>query len=139
MFLFDEIRALHSDEKALRQFGVSMGVVFAVIAALLLWQARASFAYFLVCSLLLFIAGYAYRPPLKPLYYVWMTMAIILGWVMTRVLLGLVFYLVMTPTSVVLKLMGKHILDIGAAGDAPSYWKRRQRSMPDKKRYERQF
>lgn len=41
---------------------------------------------------------------LKPVYIMWMTVGFVLGWINTRILLGLVFYLVFTPVACFLTL-----------------------------------
>ncbi len=47
---------------------------------------------------------------LKPIYRLWMVVGQILGWINTRIILGLIFFAVFTPYSLVLKLLGKDIL-----------------------------
>ena len=75
---------------------------------------------------------------LKPLYFVWMTFATILGWVMTRVILSLVFYLIITPIGLLTKLLGKDFLALQRV-ESDSYWNYRDSAEELNQDYEKQF
>lgn len=48
---------------------------------------------------------------LGPFYRVWMGLAQVLGWINTRIVLGLVYFALITPTALVLRLLGKDPLN----------------------------
>ncbi|MFQ5900220.1 MAG: SxtJ family membrane protein [Thermodesulfobacteriota bacterium] len=139
MQLLEEIKALKGGKKELRNFGLTMGIVLGVIAGLLLWKGRETYTYFIVLSLFFFVGGFAFRPLLRPIYYVWMTFATILGWVMTRVILCVVFYIVISPISLAARFLGKSFMDIAPSEGADTYWKKREPTSFDKDRCERQY
>ena len=62
-----------------------------------------------------------------------------LGWINTRLLLGLFFYLVLTPAALILRLLGKDLLHQQVDRSAPSYWIKREPVQLDPERYERLF
>jgi hypothetical protein len=68
-----------------------------------------------------------------------MKFAALLAWVNTRLILGLFFYLVLTPVGVILRLMGKDLLDEKIDRSASSYWIKRDQAITDRSRYERLF
>ena len=72
------------------------------------------------------LAACAWLAParLGPVYRYWMKFAAVLGWVNTRLLLALAFYLVLTPTALVLRALGRNPLARGFDPGAPSYRKR---------------
>jgi len=76
---------------------------------------------------------------LKPLYKLVTKIAHKIGWVNTRLLLGIIFYLLITPIAVVFKLIGKDPLDRKIEAEKKSYWIPRKESSIDAKRYEQQF
>jgi hypothetical protein len=76
---------------------------------------------------------------LRPLNKIWMTIAIILGWFMTRVILSILFYLVLTPMGWIAKIVGKEFLDINWKRKSDSYWIKRKKINIEKIDYERQF
>ena len=67
-----------------------------------------------------------------------MTFAAILGWVMTRVILSLVFYLIITPIGLLTRLLGEDFLALKKI-DSNSYWSYRDSSEELNQNYEKQF
>lgn len=124
--LRQEIQAIDSSRKALRSFGVTVGIVCLLITLLIAW--RGNWAIGWLPSLLaaigsaLVFGGLFVPLVLKPLHVAWMTLALVLGYVMTRVLLTAVFYLVVTPTGLVIRLLGKDPLQRRIDPEASTYW-----------------
>ncbi|MCE5270112.1 SxtJ family membrane protein, partial [bacterium] len=69
----------------------------------------------------------------------WMKLAHALGWFNTRLLLILVFYLVLTPVGLLMRLFGKRPLSLGWDKDAPSYWIEREKKPFDPAQCEKHF
>jgi hypothetical protein len=55
-----------------------------------------------------------------------------LGWWVSRVVLFVIFFLVLTPVALLARLLGKRFLDLGRGGQAKSYWVARDRGRPSK-------
>jgi hypothetical protein len=68
-----------------------------------------------------------------------MTLAILIGWFMTRIILSILFYLVLTPTRLLARLFGKQFLDLKMDNSKKSYWNYRESKELKKSEYERQF
>ena len=94
--------------KELRSFGLLVGGVFSVIGlwpmvihgtSLRLWAVGVGG--------LLIASGGLVPHVLEPLYKGWMWIGHILGWINTRILLGIVFYGLITPIGIVFRLIGK--------------------------------
>jgi hypothetical protein len=91
-----------------RSFGVSVGIVLCVIAALLLWRGRMLRAEILGgVGVVLLAAGLLYPPVLKWPSAGWWRFSRALGYVNARILLTLLFSLVLLPLSIVWRLTGK--------------------------------
>jgi len=58
---------------------------------------------------------------LKPIYRAWMALGVILGWINTRIILGVMYYLVFLPAGMIMKLMGKDPLNRKFDAKANSY------------------
>lgn len=58
-------------------------------------------------ALVLVVPAALYPPALLPLYKAWLPIARVLAWFNTRLLLGLVFFVMMLPLGIVLRLAGK--------------------------------
>jgi hypothetical protein len=111
------------EKRRLRSFGIIMAVVLSLIASVLLWNDRPVCMYLFVISSLFLISGIAFPRLLKPIEFVWMKLAFILGYIMTRIILTIVFYLAVTPVGLLRQLFSKDPLDMKIDKDAASYWK----------------
>ena len=134
----DEIRAITSSRRDLRNFGLVVGTGFVIIGGLLLWKEKGLWPWFGGAGLMLILLGMAAPPLLKPLQKSWMTLAVIMGWLMTRLILSLLFFLVLTPIGLAGRLAGKKFLS-PPPDDGESYWIRRSREDQDARRLEKQF
>ena len=135
--LLDEIKKIKSGKKQLREFGVVMGIFFGVIAALLCWRHRpylrwASF------SGIFFILGLFLPQLLKPFQKAWMTVSVLIGFVMSRIILTVLFFLVLSPLALISRLFGKTYLDLSFRKPGPTYWDEAQRNR-EAQYYERQY
>ncbi|MFH1800894.1 MAG: SxtJ family membrane protein [Candidatus Omnitrophota bacterium] len=139
MSIVKEIKKIESSRKKLREFGFVVGGVLCVLGILFYWRGRGSFPYFLVPGIFLVIAGAIIPSILKPVQKAWMTLAVLMGWVMTRVLLSLLFYLAITPIGLILRLMGKDLLDERLDPKKQSHWKIRPQDTRVPSDYEKQF
>ena len=74
-----------------------------------------------VASALVGIAGLVWLPAVRVIYTGWMLAAFPIGWVVSRLVLAAVFYLVFTPVAVVFRLMGRDALRLRRRS-VTSYW-----------------
>jgi len=137
--LKEEIKNIKDDKRDLKKFGLTVGTVFVLIGIVLfIFEKPASYySGGIGCILILF--GVFYPNILKPVNKVWMTLALILGWFMSRVILIILFYLVLTPVGLIAKLSGKHFLDLKIDKERTSYWVKRKKESSTKIDLERQF
>ena len=70
---------------------------------------------------------------------VWMIFAVILGWFMTKVILSLLFYLIITPIGLFLRIIGKDLLNLKEKKQQKSYWNMRNSEEEQNQNYEKQF
>ena len=137
--MFDEIRHIKTDKKDLRSFGVMIGIIFLLIAGFLFYKEKESFQIFLYVAGAFIGFGLIIPIILKPIYIVWMTFAVVLGWFMTRFILSLLFYVIITPIGVVLRIFGKDFLEIKKQSVQGSYWNQRDSNLEKNQNYEKQF
>ncbi len=138
----EEIRALDTSRRALRSFGLVVGGVFVGIAAVIVWRSGWvltpwGIGFGSVGSVLMLL-GLVVPMLLRPIYKVWMGIAVVLGFIMTRVLLTLVFVLLVVPIGLVLRLVGKDLLRLRLDREATSYWLPRE-SAGGAERFERYY
>ena len=139
MSLLLEIKSLAPTRKDLVQFGLLVGGVFAAIGGLLLYKGHAPGPWLLGIGAALMILGAVVPALLKPVYHGWMAMALAMGFVMTRVILTIVFFLILLPIGLFMRLLGKDLLDEKIDRDATTYWKRKEYAFSDSTRFEKYF
>ncbi len=96
------------DKKGLRDFGLILGgmvgLVFGVVLPLI-WRHSAPVWPWAVLGVL-WVWALAAPLTLNPVYQVWMRFGQALGWVETRIVLGIIFYLIVFPVGLVMRLLG---------------------------------
>lgn len=90
-------------------------------------------------AVILFFWGMISPFTLRPVYIGWMYVTRCIAWVLTTLVLGLVFYIGFTLVGFLMRLFGKEPLNRRLDREAPTYWIRRPREKVDKIHYERQF
>jgi multisubunit Na+/H+ antiporter MnhG subunit len=135
----EELKLIKEDKRSLRKFGTTVGTVLLLIGVVLYLLNKPSFVYFGGIGLLLTLFGIALPNLLRPINKVWMTLAIVLGWFMSRVILIILFYLIITPIGFLLKLFGRGLLNLELDNSFSSYWEDREKRVSEKIDYERQF
>ena len=129
---------LNLDKKTLKKFGMTMGAAFLVIGSLFFFrQKHAGVMYSLVVSGIFFITGLVLPTFLKLVYIVWMRFAFILGWVNSRIILVIIFYLIFTPVGLVMRLFRFDLLE--RTKIKGTYWKNKEKVDFNPLNYERRF
>jgi hypothetical protein len=137
--IITEIKAIDTSPKKIRDFGVTFFVVFAIIGGILLYKGR-SFGYACFGLSVIFLVLGRWAPRwLKPLHKAWMTLALVLGFFTSRFILCILYYCVLTPIGVIMRLFGKDILDQRWDEEAPSYWIKKERNAFDKEQYKKLY
>ena len=68
-----------------------------------------------------------------------MSFAVIIGWFMTRIILSLLFYLIITPIGLLAKIFTKDFLDLKKQAVNDSYWNKRDSNTEKNQNYEKQY
>jgi hypothetical protein len=140
MSLREELEQIKSEKKDNRQFGWVVGGVLLLIGAYMVYQSAAYADYVVAAGAALLLLGTVAPMLLTPLQRAWMSFAVVMGFVMSRVILSVIFFLVLTPIGVLGRLFGKAFLDVSwAPGTRQSYWKKRSNPKIDPKTFEKQF
>lgn len=97
------------NKKKLRDFGLLIGVIVAVLFGILLpWIRGHSLLLFpWTTAVILWLLAVLTPTTLKPIYQVWMQIGLILGWINTRIILGFIFFGLITPMGVIMRLLNR--------------------------------
>ncbi len=131
---------LKSSFRPERDFGLIVGTVFALLGGWWLYRGKFGFVApgFLTLGIVLLLSGAVFPKVLVLPRRLWMALAEVLSFIMTRVILALVFFLVATPIGIFKRLRGWDPLRRRAAPE-PSYWKPYAARQRDPRHYEKMF
>jgi hypothetical protein len=101
--------ALSPDKQELRKFGFVFAAGLIIIFGLFFpWLTERPWpSWPFIVAAIFFVTGLAIPQALMLLYKLWMKTGHVLGWINTRIILGLVFFAVFTPVALALKILGK--------------------------------
>jgi len=125
-------------KEEIRKFGIVIGSILLIIGVILLWKRNIYYHILMIIGIFLFVGGLSIPIILKPIYIIWMIFATIMGWLMTRFILSLLFYGLITPISLIARLMGKKFIYLRWDKINNSYWNYRSNKVQNVD-YEKQY
>ncbi len=138
-----------SQERLAREFGYMWPIFTGLLALVMIapkwigflwWEAKPLAVWLPVFGVLLFAISQIFPKAWAYFFRFWMHwVARTMAWVMTRVLLSLFFFLVMSPYVLLLRLFGKRFLDTEWKDGKDSYWLPREAPEYELERYRKQF
>ena len=125
--------------RKLRQFA---GLWLVCFLGLALWRVlrgdQTAAAIFAAMALTLGPVGLVFPRVMGPIMVGWTVLAFPIGWIVSQVMLGLLFYGLFTPLALVFRLIGRDALELRRRPNATSYWTPKP-TPADPARYLRQF
>ena len=104
-----------------RSFGIVFFVVFFLIALYPLINNEDIRIWSLIISLIFLILGLINSRILNPLNKLWFKFGILLGKIVSPIIMGIIFFLVVTPIGFIMRILGKDLLNLKFNRNK-SYW-----------------
>jgi Saxitoxin biosynthesis operon protein SxtJ len=120
----DELERLKKNNSELRKFGFLVGAVFMLLGGAGYFKHWSAYVFLPaeVIGILLLLCGWLRPPALKRLYGIWMALAFALGWLISRLILIFLFYLILTPLGIVARFSGKKFIATEFRTHRESLW-----------------
>lgn len=124
-------------DKEIRTFGLTILIGFGVIAGIFLLRGSAKAAVWIFsCAAGVALLSWTVPPAAKIFYFVWMGFGFVIGSIVSRIVLALIFFAVITPVALFFKLIGRDALFVKKKSfRADSYWQEHPK-IEDKSYYE---
>jgi hypothetical protein len=124
-----------------RSFGIVMAVVLGIFTfSPLLRQQPGEIRWWALGLCLIFLAlALVWQAPLKPLNVAWTRLGLLLYHIVNPIVLGLLFFLTVTPLALLMRILGKNPLKLRRDPAASSYWIRREPPGPSPESMKNQF
>ena len=110
-----------------RSFGLVFFIVFLIVA---LWPLKYEGdirLWSLILSIIFIILGILNSKLLTPLNKLWLKFGLFLGTIVSPVVMGIVFYVIVTPMGILMRLLGKDLLKMNKIKSASTYWSKRDK------------
>ncbi len=138
--LREEINTIEASPKKVREGSLAVACVLALIGSFIWWKtSTAPTNLFVFCGILALL-GLVVPKLMKYVFIGWMIFALLIGYVVSRILLTVLYYFCVTPIACLTRIQGKKFLDLNFRSDnKESYWISRTDEMPVKERMEKQY
>lgn len=122
-----------------RSFGLTFAVVALILAGIGFWRGRDYWIYALAASAAFGVVALAAPKLLAPLNRLWLKFGLLLHRVVNPLVMGLLFFAVITPMALMVRLRGKDLLRLRFDPQAKSYWIEREPPGPAPESMRHQF
>ena len=136
--MIEELNSIKSRRIDLKNFGFTIGFILLIIGIFLFVREKDLFIYLFSIGSILIILGGITPFILKPIYKIWMIFSVIIGWIMTRIILSVLFFSIITIIGLFTRLLGKDFLNLKSKSNE-SYWNIRNKERELNQDYEKQF
>tara|TARA_A100001011_G_C14055209_1_gene733689 strand:+ start:104 stop:493 length:390 start_codon:yes stop_codon:yes gene_type:complete len=104
-----------------RNFGLVFSIFFLIISLWPLLNSNEIRLWSLILSLIFLILGILNSKLLAPLNKLWMKFGLFLGAIVSPIIMGIIYFFVVTPTGLIMKILGKDLLLL-KRNNKQSYW-----------------
>ena len=112
-----------------KSFGLLFFVVFLILGLWPLKNGENLNYFFILISLIFFILGIINSSLLTPLNRLWVKFGEILGLIIAPIVMAIVYFIILTPVSLIVRLFGKDLLGINFKKNLNSYWIERKKKL----------
>ncbi len=109
-----------------RSFGIVFFIVFLIISLWPLLNSNEIRIWSLIVSIIFLILGLINSEALTPLNKVWFKFGIFLGNIISPIVMGIIYFAVVTPIALLLKIINKDVLSLKKTKNG-SYWKNKEK------------
>ena len=117
-----------------RSFGLVFFVIFLIVALWPLKYEEDIRLWSLVISIIFFILGVINSKLLTPLNKQWFKFGMLLGSIVSPIIMGIVYFAVVTPIGVLMRLLGKDLLKTTKTKSISTYWMKRDEKQTSMKK-----
>ena len=105
-----------------RSFGIVFFIVFLIISLWPLTNGETLRVWSIVIAVIFLILGLINSKLLTPLNKLWFKFGILLSRIVSPIVLGFIFFAIITPTGIIMKMLGKDLLNNKYDNTKKSYW-----------------
>ena len=116
-------------ESSNRSFGLLFFIVFLILGLWPLKNSQSFNLFFITVAIIFLFLGLINSKLLSPLKKIWIKFGEILGSIIAPIIMALVYFIFLTPISLIVRLFGKDLLGIKLDKSIDSYWIKRKKNL----------
>ena len=117
-----------------KSFGLLFFVVFLILGLWPLKNGESLNFYFITVSIVFLILGLLNSKFLSPLNKSWIKLGEILGFIIAPIVMALVYFVILTPVSIIVRVFGKDLLGLKFLKKKDTYWIKRKKTLGSMKK-----
>ena len=117
-----------------KSFGLLFFVIFLIIGLWPLKNGESLNFYFIIASVVFLILGLLNSKLLSPLNKSWIKLGEILGIIIAPIVMALVYFVILTPISIIVRVFGKDLLGLKFLKEKETYWIKRKKNLGSMKK-----
>jgi carbamoyltransferase len=127
------------DRNEWKKFGIGLSIILAVFATIQWVRGTPLFSVFYLTAGIILASGLLFPIILKPIFILFSYIGFGLGWIMTRVILSVLFFSILTPIGLISRLFRKRYLQTNISKNEKSYWEKHEGQIASKEHFEKQY
>jgi hypothetical protein len=112
-----------------RSFGLLFFIVFIVVGLWPITKGETANIYLILISLFFLIFGLINSKILSPFNKAWIKLGEILGLIIAPIIMALVYFIILTPISLIVRMLGKDLLGLKFLKKQDTYWTKRKKKL----------
>ena len=112
-----------------RSFGLLFFIVFIVVGLWPVIKGETANIYLILISLFFLIFGLINSKILSPFNKAWIKLGEILGLIIAPIIMALVYFIILTPISIIVRMLGKDLLGLKFLKKQDTYWMKRKKKL----------
>jgi len=112
-----------------RSFGLLFFIVFIVVGLWPVIKGETANIYLILISLFFLIFGLINSKILSPFNKAWIKLGEILGLIIAPIIMALVYFIILTPISLIVRMFGKDLLGLKFLKNQDTYWTKRKKKI----------
>jgi hypothetical protein len=112
-----------------RSFGLLFFIVFIVVGLWPVIKGETANIYLILISLFFLIFGLINSKILSPFNKAWIKLGEILGLIIAPIIMALVYFIILTPISIIVRMLGKDLLGLKFLKKQDTYWTKRKKKL----------
>lgn len=122
-----------------RSFGLVLAGGFTVVALIPLWHGGNVRIWAIIIAVAFLVPGIFFPHVLRPLNLLWFKFGLLLGKIVAPIVISLVFFVIVTPMALLMRLIGKDPLNRRWDRNSPTYWIKRNEQVDATSSMKNQF